>query len=190
MSKRDRNNNLIKKVNPNSVRNRTKEAKKPSYEIKHPHRTDFCYSERGSLTVNNQQSSSLKNNANAAEIVGYMPKRGDFEVEYDNDAELLLAEMEFNDDDTEEEKSMKFKLMEIYNQKLSERLRRKEFVISRKLLDLKEQTRIEKARTKEEKEIYNMMKVFSRFNSADEHEKLVSGIIRERQIRQRIEELK
>jgi transcriptional adapter 2-alpha len=31
-----------------------------------------------------------------------MPKRGDFEVEYDNDAELLLAEMEFNDDDTAE----------------------------------------------------------------------------------------
>ena len=25
-----------------------------------------------------------------------MPKRGDFDVEYDNDAELLLAEMEFN----------------------------------------------------------------------------------------------
>ena len=31
-----------------------------------------------------------------SEIVGYMPKRGDFDVEYDNDAELLLAEMEFN----------------------------------------------------------------------------------------------
>ena len=31
-----------------------------------------------------------------------MPKRGDFEVEYDNDAELLLAEMEFTDEDTEE----------------------------------------------------------------------------------------
>ncbi len=29
-----------------------------------------------------------------------MPKRRDFEVEYDNDAELLLAEMEFNDDDS------------------------------------------------------------------------------------------
>lgn len=43
------------------------------------------------MTVNNQTSSSLKANANAAEIVGYMPKRGDFEVEYDNDAELLLA---------------------------------------------------------------------------------------------------
>jgi len=31
-----------------------------------------------------------------SEIVGYMPLRGDFDVEYDNDAELLLAEMEFN----------------------------------------------------------------------------------------------
>ena len=30
-----------------------------------------------------------------------MEKRGDFDIEYDNDAELLLAEMEFNDDDTE-----------------------------------------------------------------------------------------
>jgi transcriptional adapter 2-alpha len=29
-----------------------------------------------------------------------MPKRRDFEAEYDNEAELLLAEMEFNDDDT------------------------------------------------------------------------------------------
>ena len=44
-----------------------------------------------------------------------MPKRGDFEVYYDNDAELLLAEMEFTDEDTEEEKQMKFRLIDIYN---------------------------------------------------------------------------
>ena len=94
-----------------------------------------------------------------------MPRRGDFEVEYDNDAELLLAEMEFNDDDTEEELKMKFKLMDIYNQKLTERIKRKNFVISRNLLDLREQANLEKKRTKEEKEIYNMMKVFARFNS-------------------------
>ena len=30
------------------------------------------------------------------EILGYMPLRGDFDVEFDNDAELFLAEMEFN----------------------------------------------------------------------------------------------
>lgn len=32
-----------------------------------------------------------------------------------------------------------------------------------------------------------MMKVFSRFNSAEEHEQLVQGIIKEKEIRQRIE---
>lgn len=35
-----------------------------------------------------------------------------------------------------------------------------------------------------------MMKVFARFNSAEEHERLVQGIIKEKEIRQRIEELK
>lgn len=118
----------------------------------------MAHLERGSLTVN-QLASNVKSGSNPAEIVGYMPKRGDFEVEYDNDAELLLAEMEFNDDDSEEEKKMKFRLIDIYNHKLTERIRRKEFVISRKLLDLKEQNRLDKTRTKEEKEIYNMMKV-------------------------------
>lgn len=34
------------------------------------------------------------------------------------------------------------------------------------------------------------MRVFARFSSAEEHEQLVQGIIREKQIRQRIEELK
>lgn len=28
-----------------------------------------------------------------------MPLRGDFDIEYDNEAELLLAEMEFNEED-------------------------------------------------------------------------------------------
>lgn len=46
---------------------------------------------------------------------------------------------------------MKFNLIDIYNHKLTERIRRKEFVISRNLLDLKEQGRIEKMRSKEEK---------------------------------------
>ena len=98
--------------------------------------------------------------------------------------------MEFNDDDTEEEFNMKMRLLDIYNHKLDERIRRKQFVISRKLLDIKEQLRLDKTRTRDEKEIYNLMKVFSRFNSPQKHEQLVQGIIKEKHIRQRIEELK
>lgn len=33
---------------------------------------------------------------NFSDILGYMPLRRDFDVEYDNEAELFLAEMEFD----------------------------------------------------------------------------------------------
>jgi len=55
---------------------------------------------------------------------------------------------------------------------------------------VRKQNNLDKERTKEEKEIYNMMKVFSRFSKPEEHENLVRSIIKEKQIRQRIEELK
>ncbi len=94
------------------------------------------------------------------------------------------------DDDKESEIQMKYKVLDIYNARLDERIKRKKFVIERGLLDFNKQNNLDKSRTKEEKEIYNLMKVFARFNTADDHEKLVQGIIKEKQIRQRIEELK
>ena len=60
--------------------------------------------------------------------VHQMPKRGDFDVEHDNDAELILADMEFSDEDHESERALKLKIIEIYNSKLDERERRKKFV--------------------------------------------------------------
>lgn len=36
-----------------------------------------------------------------------MPNREDFEIEYDNEAELLIAEMDFFDDDSEEDVQLK-----------------------------------------------------------------------------------
>jgi hypothetical protein len=63
-------------------------------------------------------------------------------------------------------------------------------VISRHLLDLREQIALDRASTKEEREIQNIVKVFSRFSSADTHQALVRGLLKEKEIRQIIEELK
>jgi transcriptional adapter 2-alpha len=119
-----------------------------------------------------------------------MPLRGDFDYEYDNEAELFLAEMEFTDDDKPEEIATKMKILEIYNIRLDERIKRKKFVIERDMLDLKKQNVLDRIRTKEEKEIHNLLKIFARFNSPEDHEKLVQGIYREKQLRQKIEELR
>lgn len=82
---------------------------------------------------------------------------------------------------------MKFQILEAYNQRLTERNRKKEFIFSRNILDLDKQMKIEKSRPKAEKEIYNMMKIFARFHTASEHEELVQGLIREKVLKQKIE---
>jgi len=46
---------------------------------------------RANINTSSANPNSVLNTGQAADIVGYIAKRGEFEVEYDNDAELLLA---------------------------------------------------------------------------------------------------
>jgi transcriptional adapter 2-alpha len=85
------------------------------------------------------------------------------------DAELLLADMEFFDDDTPENIELKNNVIELYNARLDERVRRKKFVIERGLLDLKKIQKYERKKSKEEREIINQMKIFARFNTEEQH---------------------
>ena len=143
-----------------------------------------------------QQMSSQTNVANqqakqnCQEVLGYLPKRGDFEQEYDMDAELLLADMEFFEDDTPENIELKNSVIELYNGRLDERIRRKKFVIERGLLNLKQVQKFERKKSKEDREIINKMKIFARFNSAEEHTDLVHSILKERLLRETIQQLK
>ena len=73
-----------------------------------------------------------------------MPMREEFDVEYDNEAELLLAEMEFMEDDTEEEIRVKEEILLIFNERLQKREERKRFVIENDLLNIKKKTEMEK----------------------------------------------
>lgn len=54
-----------------------------------------------------------------AELSGYNAKRQEFEVEYDNDAEQLLADMEFKEMDTEAERELKLRVLRIYSKRYS-----------------------------------------------------------------------
>jgi len=73
--------------------------------------------------------------------VGYMPLRDDFEVVHANDAEVLLADMEFGDegdiDCGKDWNDLKLRVLHNYNLKLDERQARKRFVLDRELLDFK-----------------------------------------------------
>ncbi|KAJ6779126.1 TRANSCRIPTIONAL ADAPTER ADA2B [Salix koriyanagi] len=79
-------------------------------------------------------SSSGSEGPSLMELSGYNPKRQEFDPEYDNDAEQLLAEMEFKNTDTEEERELKLRVLHIYSRRLDERKRRKDFILERNLL--------------------------------------------------------
>ncbi len=110
----------------------------------------------------NNRSRSLAKNRNrkdqtaitsASEILGYWPKREEFDIEFLNDAELEIAELEFMDDDTEEERELKMNVLRVYNSKLDGREKRKKFVIERNLLDIKRQMNFERKMSKDDRDI-------------------------------------
>lgn len=147
---------------------------------------------------NNRSRSIVKNRnkrdqseiSSASEILGYWPKREEFDVEFVNDAELEIAELEFLDDDTESEKNLKLNVLKVYNLQLEEREKRKKFVIERNLLDVKKQMNYERKLSKDDREIYNCLKPFARFMDNSEFHELFEGLVIEKNMRQRLNQLK
>lgn len=69
--------------------------------------------------------------------LGYMPKRDDFEREYDNEAELLVSKLAVNaNDDTDLDQELKIAHINMYTDKLRERFRRKRIVLEYNLVKL------------------------------------------------------
>lgn len=62
-------------------------------------------------------SSLVNEGPSLVEMSGYNTKRQEFDPEYDNDSEQLLADMEFKDTDTEDERELKLKVLRIYSKR-------------------------------------------------------------------------
>lgn len=123
------------------------------------------------------------------ELAGYMPRRGDFDVEWDNDAERSLAEMEFAPQDTAAERQLKIRIVESYNTKLDERERRKKFLLERNLIDYRENQRKDMLLPPDERDLVNRMRLFARFHSPEEHEAFVSDLLKAKRLRKEIAKL-
>ncbi|XP_050936606.1 transcriptional adapter ADA2b isoform X3 [Cucumis melo] len=121
------------------------------------------------------------------ELSGYNEKRQEFDPEYDNEAEQLLAEMEFKDADGEDERELKMRVLRIYSKRLDERKRRKDFILQRNLLY---PSSFEKELSAEERAICRQYDVFMRFHSKEEHEELLQTIVAEHRTLKRIHDLK
>jgi transcriptional adapter 2-alpha len=127
---------------------------------------------------------------NSAELTGFNAKRAEFETEFDGEAELPLADMDFRKEDTPEERALKLRMVHVYNARLDERAQRRAFILDRGLLNVKRTQAAERRRTPEERELAARCRVLARFHSAAEHEALLEGLAVEARLRARAEELK
>ncbi|ORY58200.1 uncharacterized protein BCR38DRAFT_353560 [Pseudomassariella vexata] len=131
------------------------------------------------------------------EIQGYMPGRLEFETEYANEAEEAVQLMQFDPGDginprtgeLEPEMELKLTVMDIYNARLTQRVDRKKVIFEHNLLDYRENQKVEKRRTKEEKELLNRAKPFARMMNHDDFESFSQGLVDELNLRQAIAQL-
>ncbi|KAI8469008.1 MAG: hypothetical protein J3K34DRAFT_514672 [Monoraphidium minutum] len=130
-----------------------------------------------------------KPGAGGWDITGWHAKRGEFDFEYDQDAEMAISEMEFREDDGPGDIEHKLRMLEIYNTRLDERERRRAFILEHGLLNVRRMQGLETRRLPHEREQHAQMRVFARYLPPGAHEALVEGLLAENRLRARIAEL-
>ena len=114
--------------------------------------------------------------------------RGDFDCEYQQEAETYLADLEFEADDTEHELSIKKKILEEYNLKLNKRIMMKTFFIDR-CLNRESVEREAKRVSREDKLIRNAMRSVEGYFTLEEYETVRMNFYRKLEVHRRIEKL-
>lgn len=123
------------------------------------------------------------------EVMGYMSGRLEFEIEYENEAEVPIKDMVFEPDDNETEIELKISILNIYNSRLTSRAERKRIMLEHGLLEYRHNVAQEKKRSKTEKELLNKLKAFARVLTPADFQEFISNIFTEMQCRKRIAEL-
>jgi transcriptional adapter 2-alpha len=135
------------------------------------------------------------------EVQGYMPGRLEFETEYANEAEEYVQHMQFDpgegydpvthslDVPLDPETELKMVVMDVYNQRLTQRANRKKVIFEHNLLEYRKNNAMDKKKTKEERDLLNRVKPFSRMCNHKDFIDFSQGIEYEHNLRQAIAQL-
>lgn len=124
-----------------------------------------------------------------AELAGYMPRRGDLDIEWDNTAENSIADMEFSRTDTPQERQLKLQVLDIYCRKLDEREKRKNFILTRHLYDYRKYIEDDQKLPADERDLIHRMRLFERFHTPEEHRKFIEDLLKAKRLRKEIAKL-
>jgi Myb-like DNA-binding domain/Zinc finger, ZZ type len=124
-----------------------------------------------------------------SELSGFMPRRGDFDVEFENGAEDAIADMEFIAGESEQDRALKLSVLAIYNSKLDEREKRKKFILSRRLYDYRSYQEEYKKLPRDERDLLLRMRLLERFHTPEEHQIFIQDLLKAKRLRKEIAKL-
>jgi transcriptional adapter 2-alpha len=120
---------------------------------------------------------------------GYHAKRDEHDPEYDNDAELLISEVEFRVTDTPAETAEKLRAVDIYNARLDAREARRAWVVARGLTDGRKLHADDRRTPLAERDLASRLRALARFLAPGDAAALAAGALHESRLRARIAEL-
>lgn len=126
-------------------------------------------------------------------ITGYMPLRGDFDVEVENEFEHLVKDLSFGDSqdangvqDSEQERELKIAILRHYCSVLDRREERKAFALKRNFPLLSRLQKNESEFSPEKKALLESHRKFARFLSPGDFELFLGDLLLEQQLQRRI----
>ena len=145
-----------------------------------------------SISKNIKKDDSDKNkpmNQNIYDNLGYWTKRKDYDVEFKNEAEIELSELEFKEGDTPAQIKNNFKCLKNYNNILDEREERKKLVEEKNLFDVRKQINFDKKLSNQDREIYTSVKNNLKYLTKEQFLFLFESNVLEKNIKSRINQL-
>ena len=146
-----------------------------------------------SLSKNNIKKDDLdKNkpsNQNIYDILGYWEKRKDYDIEFKNEAEIQMSEIEFREKESPENVEINYKNLKNYNNILDEREERKNFVIEKNLFDVRKQISFSKRLSKHDREIFQILKYNMKYLTKEQFLFIFENNILEKNIKTRLNQL-
>ena len=128
-------------------------------------------------------------NQNIYDNLGYWTKRKDYDVEFKNEAEIELSELEFKEGDTPAQIKNNFKCLKNYNNILDEREERKKLVEEKNLFDVRKQINFDKKLSNQDREIYTSVKNNLKYLTKEQFLFLFESNVLEKNIKSRINQL-
>ena len=146
-----------------------------------------------SLSKNNikkdQQDKNKPVNQNIYDILGYWEKRKDYDIEYKNEAEIQMSEIEFSENDNPENININYKNLKNYNNILDEREERKNLIIEKNLFDVRKQISFSKRLSKHDREIFQILKHNMKYLTKEQFLYIFENNILEKNIKTRLNQL-